>query len=258
MLRLSFTLFFAISAALLCVDNGSAAPSTAPEPPVRYRNPLQEMSTVSARPVNIRIKNTWQLSSAQMRTAQLPPKAIVGVHSVRYQYPEDMEPTASQIADGEALTDTQRAQMRKARKAARKEAMWRLSIEAELYNQYHSAALAATEKQGRHIIIKLGEQKGYLMNADKEELCFNICSGKASTPTPTGHFHIQEKQKKHRSNLYRSDMPFFMRLSLDGVGLHQGPMRKVPSSHGCIRLHKETAQFLFEQCEVGTAVFIEN
>ena len=233
------------------------AQSAPTEPPVRYRNPLQEMSKASTQPVNIRIKPSWQLSSAQMRTALMPPKAIVGVQSIHYQYPEDAEPTREQIANGEALTDTQRAHMRKARRAARKEAMWRLSIEAEQYNRYHSATLAKAEKKGRHIIIKLGEQKGYLMNAEQEEYSFKICSGKASTPTPTGHFHVQEKQKKHRSNLYRSDMPYFMRLSSDGIGLHQGPMRRVPSSHGCIRLSKDTAAYLFEQCEVGTAVFIE-
>lgn len=258
MVRFIFSHIIAATAALLFLENRAHAQTDSAEPSIRYRNPLEEMSPNSATPVRIRIKPAWKLSEQQMRTALMPPKAVIGVKSIRYLYPEDIEPTPEQQADGSALTATQRTQIKKARKAAVKEAMWRRSIEAELYNQHHSTRLAETEKKGRHIIIKLGEQKGYLMQAEQTELTFDICSGKDSTPTPTGHFHIQEKRKEHRSNLYRSEMPFFMRLSADGVGLHQGPIRKKPSSHGCIRLHKETAEFLFNQCDIGTAVFIEN
>lgn len=228
------------------------------DPPVRYRNPLQAMSERYAQPVNIRLLPAWKLTEAQARIAAQPPIPVVSPGRVRYTYPEDAEPTAEQLAAGSALTPAQRKSMRRARRSAMKEAVWRVSVEAEVYNRANSDSLAAIEKQGRYIVIKLAEQKGYFMEGDKELRQFKVCSGKKSTPTPTGHFHVQEKQKEHRSNLYNNaNMPFFMRLTLDGVGLHQGPIRKNPSSHGCVRLPQDAAAYLFEQCEVGTAVFIE-
>ena len=226
-------------------------------PPIRYRNPLVAMSDRYAQPVNIRILPAWKLTEQQMQIAAQPPRLVPDARRIRYAYPEDTEPTAEQVATGAALTPKQRKSMSRARRAAMREAVWRAGIEAEVHNRSHSETLAAQENQGRHIIIKLGEQKGYLMESDKELRAFKICSGKASTPTPKGHFHVQEKQAEHRSNLYNNaNMPFFMRLTLDGVGLHQGPIRKKPSSHGCIRLPHEDARYLFEQCAVGTAVFI--
>lgn len=227
------------------------------DPPVRYRNPIQAMSERYAQPVNIRILPSWKLTEAQMQTASMPPRLIPDARRIRFSYPEDREPTAEQRANGSALTPTQRRSMRRARSAAMREAVWRVSIEAEVYNRANSEALAATEKASRYVVIKLGEQKGYHMQGEQELRSFKVCTGKVSTPTPKGHFHVQEKRREHRSNLYNNaNMPFFMRLTLDGIGLHQGPIRSKPSSHGCIRLPREDASYLFDQCEVGTAVFI--
>ncbi len=234
------------------------AQATPHDPPVRYRNPLQAMSERYAQPVNIRPLPAWKLTEAQAKTAAQPPILLPDPRRVRYSYPEDIEPTAEQVADGSALTPAQRKSMRRARAQAMKEAVWRVSVEAEVYNRANSAALASMEKTGRYIVIKLAEQKGYYMEGEQELRQFKVCSGKKSTPTPTGHFHVQEKRREHRSNLYNNaNMPFFMRLTLDGIGLHQGPIRKNPSSHGCVRLPQEDAAYLFEQCEIGTAVFIE-
>ena len=235
----------------------AAANSPQQEPAIQYRNPLKAMTARYSQPVNIRLLPEWQLTDQQAELAARPPVLVADPRRVRFIYPEDEEPTTEQIAAGVALTTTQRKKMQRARRLAMREAVWRASVEAEVYNCAHSAALAAMEKKGRHIVIKLGEQKGYYMDGEQELRSFPVCSGKNSTPTPKGHFHVQEKQKEHRSNLYNNaNMPFYMRLTLDGVGLHQGRIRKYPSSHGCIRLTHEDAVYLFEQCEVGTAVFI--
>ena len=234
-----------------------AAPSPQQETVVQYRNPLRAMTERYSQPVNIRLLPAWKLTEKQVEIASRPPILVADPRRVRFIYPEDIEPTAEQVAAGEALTPNQRKQMQRARRLAMREAVWRASVEAEVYNCSHSDTLAAMEKKGLHIVIKLGEQKGYLMDGEQELRVFPVCSGKASTPTPKGHFHVQEKQKEHRSNLYNNaNMPFFMRLTLDGVGLHQGRIRKYPASHGCVRLSHEDAVYLFEHCEVGTAVFI--
>lgn len=232
-------------------------PDTTAQPAIKYRNPLVEMMRSYHQPVQIEIDPAWNLTELQKDTALQPPCWVIRKGRVRYYYPEDAEPTPEQIADGTALTPQQRRLIHIARARGRQQAAWKARLAAEEHNRLHSHALAAAEKAGRHIVIQLGKQRGSFMEGAKEIRSFRVCSGKRSTPTPKGHFHVMEKHKDHRSNLYNNAaMPFFMRLTVDGVGLHQGPVRSWPASHGCIRLRYDDARYLFEQCEVGTPVFV--
>jgi lipoprotein-anchoring transpeptidase ErfK/SrfK len=54
-------------------------------------------------------------------------------------------------------------------------------------------------------------------------------------------------------------MPYWMRLTSYGVGMHAGPIPNPgsPASHGCIRLPPEMAETLFSVVEVGTPVTIK-
>lgn len=109
----------------------------------------------------------------------------------------------------------------------------------------------------KHVEINLATQHGELIQGECVLFSFPVCTGKRSKPTPTGNFRIIGKERYHESNLYPdSPMPFFMRLTNDGIGMHQGPMRSKPSSHGCIRLHRATAKRLFKECPMGTRVNI--
>ena len=98
-------------------------------------------------------------------------------------------------------------------------------------------------------------------------------------------FAIRGKEKNYSSNLYgkiyddqdvvlvadadvRTDavpeggrfegatMPYWMRLTDTGVGMHVGYVPGRPASHGCIRLKRETATQLFDLVKVGTPVVI--
>lgn len=234
------------------------APAAAEPEPVRYRDPAMAMYHRRAYTVEIVLSPKWKLTEAQMETAQRAPKQKEGSKPARYIYPEDVAPTEEEKANGSALTETQRANMRKARKRALQEACWQAYLEAERYNKEHDAELTQMEKQGKHIVINLKKQKGVYKDGDKELLSFSICSGRKSKPTPKGHFHVMEKDRNHRSNLYNeAKMPYFLRLTLGGVGLHQGNLPGYPASHGCIRLSEKTARYLFKNCEVGTPVFID-
>jgi lipoprotein-anchoring transpeptidase ErfK/SrfK len=55
-------------------------------------------------------------------------------------------------------------------------------------------------------------------------------------------------------------MPFWMRLTHYGIGMHAGVIPKPgeAASHGCIRLPKELAPVLFDAVEVGTTVKISH
>jgi hypothetical protein len=114
-----------------------------------------------------------------------------------------------------------------------------------------------------------------------------VASGVRKHPTPVGHFEIMEKVENKRSNLYgkiytksgkvlRSDaktgrdtvptgarfegarMPYFLRLTYDGIGLHAGPIPRPgrPASHGCIRMPSKMAPVLFKHVNLGTKVSI--
>jgi hypothetical protein len=53
-------------------------------------------------------------------------------------------------------------------------------------------------------------------------------------------------------------MPYFMRLTYDGVGLHAGPIPVPgsPASHGCIRMPHEVAPLLYRHVALGTPVTV--
>lgn len=235
------------------------APAPEPEPEVvRYRDPAKAMAARLAHAVEIEISPRWKLTEEQLVTATRAPQVKEGSKPVRYIYPEDRQPTEEEKANGSALTDNQRYAMKRARKRARQEACWQAFLEADRYNKEHDEELTLMEKQGKHIIINLKKQQGFFMDGDKVLLKFSVCTGRRDKPTPTGHFHVLDKDRNHRSNLYNNaNMPFFMRLTMGGVGLHQGRLAGYPASHGCIRLSEKTARYLFSQCEVGTPVFVQ-
>ncbi|MCX7868743.1 MAG: L,D-transpeptidase family protein, partial [Terrimicrobiaceae bacterium] len=53
-------------------------------------------------------------------------------------------------------------------------------------------------------------------------------------------------------------MPYWMRLTPSGVGLHQGFLPGVPDSRGCIRLPEKMARVFYENAPLGTPVQIIN
>jgi hypothetical protein len=137
------------------------------------------------------------------------------------------------------------------------------------------------------IRIVLGEQKAYIFRGGHEAGWTYLASGISTHNTPTGNFTILEKQAQKSSNTYGvivnsagnvinwdaksgrdhippgghfvgAPMPYWMRLTSYGVGMHAGPIPRpgLPASHGCIRLPEKMAAKLFEIVEVGTPVTI--
>ncbi len=107
------------------------------------------------------------------------------------------------------------------------------------------------------VVISLSSQRGLLIVGDRPAMDFPVCTGRGSRhATPTGFFRISQKDRYHRSNLYHASMPFFMRLTNDGVGLHVGNVLRIPASHGCIRMQRDACQTLFTILPIGTEVVI--
>jgi hypothetical protein len=153
-------------------------------------------------------------------------------------------------------------------------------------NTYRNDPLLATATSDNiSIQISLSEQRGLLLVNECIALDFPVATGKSSHPTPTGEFYIRGKEKDYSSNLYGkivdatgavvvenadrtvdtpaegttfegARMPYWMRLTDTGVGMHIGYVPGRPASHGCIRLRKNTAVRLFNLVKIGTPVLI--
>ena len=109
-----------------------------------------------------------------------------------------------------------------------------------------------------------------------------ISSGTELRATPSGDYKILEKDIDHVSSSYgliedgsgkvvnadatpRTPVPpgckyvpapmhFFMRLTWDGVGMHEGFLPGYPASHGCIRTDRNIVPKFFENAYVGMPV----
>ncbi len=84
-----------------------------------------------------------------------------------------------------------------------------------------------------------------------------VSTGRPGFETPTGVFHILQKDADHHSSTYNNaSMPFTERLTWGGVALHAGGLPGYPSSHGCIHLPYEFSKRLFGITEMGGTVII--
>ncbi len=164
-------------------------------------------------------------------------------------------------------------------------AAWRAQPKWKLKTYKNEAVLAGATAENTSVEIALGEQRGLLLVDTVIAMDFPVATGKRTHPTPTGEFKIRAKQRDYSSNLYgkivdtagavivsdadtRTDvppegatfagarMPYWMRLTDTGVGMHVGHVPGHPASHGCIRLRRETATKLFETLIIGTPVVV--
>jgi hypothetical protein len=105
------------------------------------------------------------------------------------------------------------------------------------------------------ILISLADQRMDVFGDHQLIAWSTISSGRIGFSTPTGIFVVTEKDRDHHSNLYHNaPMPFFLRLTDGGVGMHAGVLPGYPASHGCIRLPEVMAHELYLHVEPGAFV----
>ena len=136
-----------------------------------------------------------------------------------------------------------------------------------------------------HVRVSLSKQRAYLLLGDEIVIDSPISSGKRARITPSGDFHVLEKDKDHHSSVYGdfvdssgrivrrgvsskidsapsgthfvgAAMTWFMRLTGDGVGMHVGFLPGYPASHGCIRMPSAAAEMFYKNVKVGTSVVV--
>lgn len=112
-------------------------------------------------------------------------------------------------------------------------------------------------KDGHKLVrILLGQQRGLYLVDGAVAMDFPVCTGRGNKRTPTGTFSIKQKNIDHHSNLYDCPMPYFMRLTWSGIGMHVGDVYRQPASHGCIRLPRVACEPLYHALPYGSLVEI--
>jgi len=134
------------------------------------------------------------------------------------------------------------------------------------------------------IKVDLEDQRAYFYKGHQIVGVSVVSTGREGYRTPSGEFHITQKDLDHSSSLYGdyvdqsgevvaknvengkdpkprgtvfqgAPMPYFLRIH-GGIGMHAGYLPGYPASHGCIRLPEEMAVKFFEDAPVGTPVEI--
>lgn len=144
------------------------------------------------------------------------------------------------------------------------------------------------QPENAKIEISLWDQKAWLLDEHNQVvLVTDIATGVPGKETPKGEFTIQERLESKRSNRYGRfvdqetrevvvekawghkgpppkgseyegiAMPYWMRLTWYGVGMHVGQFKKrTRSSFGCIRVYEKAQPKIFEKTQLGTPVKI--
>jgi hypothetical protein len=137
------------------------------------------------------------------------------------------------------------------------------------------------------IVIDLSDQTASFYKGAKLVGVSAISTGREGFATPVGSYKILQKNPNHVSNLYGdyvdaagnvvvrnvgvkkdpkpegtsfrgAPMPYFMRLTNSGVGMHQGFLPGVPDSHGCIRMPEKMVKIFFDNAPLKTPVRVVN
>jgi len=137
------------------------------------------------------------------------------------------------------------------------------------------------------VVINLDKQTASFYKGNKLVGVSAVSTGREGFGTPAGNYKILQKEIDHKSNLYGdyvdaagtvvvknvdvkkdscpagarfagAPMPYFMRLSNAGVGMHQGFLPGVPDSHGCIRMPEKMVKIFWDNAPLGTPVTIVN
>jgi hypothetical protein len=103
---------------------------------------------------------------------------------------------------------------------------------------------------GVHAEGNLSKQLLALTNGSKVQWIFPISSGKPSTPTVLGRFHVYSRVPG-----YLPDGMYYSDFFYGGYAIHgYDPAPDYPASHGCMRLPISDATFVFGWMNYGDAV----
>ena len=105
-------------------------------------------------------------------------------------------------------------------------------------------------QQGRHVEADLTDQVLALIDGSQVFRIYPISSGKPSTPTVLGNFHVYRKTPG-----YLPDGMYYSNFFYTGYAIHgYDPAPTYPASHGCLRLPIDEAINVYNWVQLGTPV----
>jgi hypothetical protein len=108
---------------------------------------------------------------------------------------------------------------------------------------------------GRHVEILLDRQLALLVDQGKVVRAVHISTGAAGR-TPVGAFHVYRKERLSWSVPFEVWMPWASYFT-GGIALHEYPIVPIyPASHGCVRVNRYDAPFLYDFATYGTPVVV--
>lgn len=108
---------------------------------------------------------------------------------------------------------------------------------------------------GRHVEILLDRQLALLVDGGRVVRAVHISTG-AGGRTPVGSFHVYRKERLSWSVPFEVWMPWASYFT-GGIALHEYPIVPTyPASHGCVRVNRYDALFLYEFATYGTPVVV--
>jgi len=119
------------------------------------------------------------------------------------------------------------------------------------------------------LVVDLSDQQLTVYDRNEQVVrVIPVSTGKASTPTPTGHASVLTKYRSvtMRGRGYVAPgVPYAMCITAnEAICMHGAPWQEdagqafgVPRSHGCVRMPTHQARWLFENTRKGTKVIIQ-
>ena len=123
---------------------------------------------------------------------------------------------------------------------------------------YHVTAYKPNNPGNVKVKLSLATQNVYVMEGDRLLMAAKTNVGKSDSPTPTGSFHVINKDKNRRRQSEPDagyPMAYWCEF-LPAYGFHEGFVHPYPHTHGCVRMHREAAARLFALVHAGTPVEI--
>jgi hypothetical protein len=109
---------------------------------------------------------------------------------------------------------------------------------------------------GKRAEVLLDRQVTLLIKDDRVVRTIAVSSGKASTPTPTGLYHVYAKIPRWWSTPFREWLPWAIPF-VGGYAFHEFAfVPSYPASHGCVRQSFAVARWTYAFAEVGMPVRI--
>ena len=126
------------------------------------------------------------------------------------------------------------------------------------------AALAAAQRPvpitsagGRRVEILLDRQLALAIENGAVVRALHVSTGAAATATPPGSFAVYSKQERSWSVPFHVWLPWASYF-VGGIAFHEYPDVPVaPASHGCVRVPRYDAKWLFDFLSVGTPVRVQ-